>query len=65
MIPRDKAVDLIIDFKQGNKPIHEAKENALITVKNILENKTYITDEWQKSKYITYWSDVKQFIEKL
>jgi hypothetical protein len=65
MIPRDKAVDLIIDFKQGNKPINEAKENALITVKNILENKTYITDEWQKSKYISYWNDVKQFIEKL
>jgi hypothetical protein len=65
MIPRDKAVDLIIDFKQGNKPINEAKENALITVKNILENKTYITDDWQKSKYISYWNDVKQFIEKL
>jgi hypothetical protein len=65
MIPRDKAVDLIIDFKQGNKPINEAKENALITVKNILDNKTYITDEWQKSKYISYWNDVKQFIEKL
>jgi len=63
--PRDKAVDMIIDFKKGNKPINEAKEIALICVDNILKNQTYITDAYQKSKYLNYWNDVKQFIEKL
>jgi hypothetical protein len=65
MIPRDKAVDMIIDFKKGNKPIQQAKESALICVDNILKNETYITDSYQKTKYINYWNEVKQFIEKL
>jgi len=65
MIPRDKAVDLIIDFKQGSKPIDEAKKNAYICIDNILKNQTYITDSYQKIKYISYWSEVKQFIDKL
>jgi len=65
MIPRDKSIDMIIDFKKGNKPIQQAKESALICVDNILKNESYITDIYQKGKYINYWSEVKQFIEKL
>ena len=65
MIPRDKALDLILEFKQGQKPIEEAKENALICVENILRNESYITDSYQKTKYINYWTEVKQFIQKL
>ena len=65
MIPRDKAVDMIIDFKSGNKTIQEAKENAFICIENILKNQTYITDVYQKGKYVNYWQEVKQFIEKL
>ena len=65
MSPRDKSVDLIIDFKEGQKPIEEAKKNALICVENILKNESYFFDAYQKAKYINYWTEVKQFIEKL
>ena len=65
MIPKDKAMDMVRDFKQGQKPIEEAKKNALICVENILRNESYITDSYQKTKYINYWTEVKQFIEKL
>jgi len=56
---------MIIDFKQGNKPINEAKQYSLICINNILKNESYITDLYQKGKYINYWNEVKQFIEKL
>ena len=65
MIPKDKAMDMVRDFKQGQKPIEEAKKNALICVENILRNESYITDSYQKTKYINYWTEVKQFIQKL
>jgi hypothetical protein len=65
MIPKDKAMDMVRDFKQGQKPIEEAKENALICVENILKNESYFFDTYQKTKYINYWQEVKQFIEKL
>jgi len=65
MIPKDKAMDMVRDFKKGNKPINEAKQNALICVENILKNESYITDSYQKGKYLNYWQEVKQFIEKL
>ena len=65
MIPKDKAMDMVRDFKQGQKPIEEAKKNALICVENILRNESYFFDFYQKTKYINYWTEVKQFIEKL
>lgn len=65
MIPKDKAMDMVRDFKQGQKHIEEAKENAIICVENILKNESYITDSYQKTKYINYWTEVKQFIQKL
>ena len=52
MIPKDKAMDMVRDFKQGQKHIEEAKENAIICVENILKNESYITDSYQKTNIL-------------
>jgi hypothetical protein len=66
MIPKDKALDLILDFKEGETSILEAKKNALKAIKIMLEhNKVLIISDYVKDKYLTYWNDVIFQINKL
>lgn len=65
MNPRDKALDIIIDFKQGDTSIMEAKRNALKCIEIMLDHNLVIKSDYVKEKYLTYWEDVKYQIEKL
>ena len=66
MIPKDKALDLILDFKEGETSILEAKKNALKAIKIMLDhNKVLIISDYVKEKYLTYWNDVITQINKL
>lgn len=65
MIPRDKALDLILEFKEGETTIIEAKKNALKCIKIMLEHNSITKSEHLKETYFNYWNDVQQFIQKL
>ena len=65
MIPREKALDLILEFKEGEVSISDAKKNALKAIQIMLDHTLIIRSDYVKEKYLIYWDDVKQFIEKL
>jgi hypothetical protein len=65
MIPKDKALDIILDFKEGETSILEAKKNALKAIKIMLEHNLVIKSDYVKDKYLTYWNDVIFQINKL
>jgi len=65
MIPRDKALDIILDFKEGETSITEAKKNALKAIKIMLDHNLVIKSDYVKDKYLTYWNDVIFQINKL
>jgi hypothetical protein len=65
MIPRDMALDLILEFKEGETTIIEAKKNALKCIKIMVDHNSITKSEHLKETYFNYWADVKQFIEKL
>ena len=65
MIPREKALDLILEFKEVEASISDAKKNALKAIQIMLDHTLIIRSDYVKEKYLIYWDDVKQFIEKL
>lgn len=78
MIPKEKAKELVDKFTDIENEYNEysdfkqAKQCALITVDEILENVNYFFTELEKdglpNKFddeIEYWQEVKQEIEKL
>ena len=65
MIPKDKALDIILDFKHGETSISDAKKNALKCIQIMLDHNLVIKSDYVKEKYLTYWEDVKYQIEKL
>lgn len=65
MIPKDKALDLILDFKPGDTSILEAKRNALKCIEIMLDHNLVIKSDYIKEKYLTYWTDVVHQINKL
>ena len=65
MIPKDKALDIILDFKEGETSISEAKKNALKAIKIMLDHNLVIKSDYVKDKYLTYWNDVIFQIKKL
>ena len=65
MIPKDKALDIILDFKEGETSISEAKKNALKAIKIMLDHNLVIKSDYVKDKYLTYWNDVIFQINKL
>ena len=65
MIPKDKALDIILDFKQGDTTIMEAKRNALKCIEIMLDHNLVIKSDYVKEKYLTYWADVVHQINKL
>ena len=65
MIPKDKALDIILDFKHGETSIMEAKKNALKCIEIMLDHNLIIKSDYIKEKYLTYWTDVVHQINKL
>ena len=70
MTPKEKAKELVSKYihltKQttgANGTIYTSKQCALIAVDEILEASLYQFDEMDK--YVIYWQQVKQEIEKL
>lgn len=65
MIPKDKALDIILDFKHGETSISDAKRNALKCIEIMLDHNLVIKSEYVQEKYLTYWADVVHQINKL
>ena len=65
MIPKDKALDIILDFKHGETSISDAKKNALKCIEIMLDHNLIIKSDYVKEKYLTYWTDVVHQINKL
>lgn len=74
MIPKDKALELIIKFKNTaysdylttDKEYNNAKQCALIAVDEILDLKHIVTLRKNMHEMeLEYWMEVKQEIEKL
>lgn len=73
MSPKEKAEELV-DKHYGRvavlsdaccKAISRAKENALITVDEILQADWFIENKQNYDSWVVYWQEVKQEIEKL
>ena len=64
MIPRDKALDLIREFKK-DLDLETAKKYALITLNLILEHSRIIKTDEALIKHKNYFLEVKDRIEKL
>ena len=75
MTPKEKAEELIhkfmvVDFDTNikheyiNLKIHDAKECALVVVKEIIAEHMFDYSEYSNRRHI-YWKEVKQEIEKL
>ena len=65
MIPKDKALDIILDFKHGETSISDAKKSALKCIEIMLDHNILVKNDYIKDKYLSYWADVKYQIEKL
>lgn len=65
MIPRDKALDIILDFKHGETTISDAKRNALKCIEIMLDHNILVKNDYVKDKYLSYWNDVVHQINKL
>ena len=63
MTPREKAVELVHKFGMENQYYERAKQCALIAVDEIL-NVTAGLNGWIDG-FQSYWTEVKQEIEKL
>ena len=70
MTAKNKAEQLVIKFLKHSRaekditPIQSAKECALITSDEIIENLCYVSTGIKPTIY-DYWQEVKQEIEKL
>lgn len=70
MTPKEKAEELVLRYLRIDNNtnewfnLHIAKQCALITVDEILEELLECGEVWMKSR-IKYWQEVKQEIEKL
>lgn len=64
MIPRDKALDLVREFKK-DLDLETAKKYALITLNLIIEHSRILRTEEALNKHKNYFLEVKDRIEKL
>lgn len=65
MTPKEKAEELVDKFIKTNGNTFFAKECALIAVDEILKVQKNITDKYLELSFATFWTEVKQEIEKL
>jgi len=64
MIPRDKALDIVREFKK-EFDLETAKKYSLLTLNLIMEHSRIIKTEEALEKHLNYFKEVKNRIEKL